>query len=99
VRDDEVYEPARKISVLMMSPPPSNKKLPKEDTKQILMGMARVSKKPLLVGVAAISLGVLWSLEEVEMLVQELVRENKLRPCNATEQVQFDVREGFLLSC
>jgi len=42
VRDDEVYEPARKISVLMTSPPPSNKKLPKEDTKQILMGMARV---------------------------------------------------------
>ena len=60
------------------------------------MGMCLVSVRPLLVGVAAVRLGSLWSLEETEELFQALMDEGKIRPINDQEKRRFDLREGYV---
>lgn len=79
------------------APPPAMRKLAPADAKQVLMGMVSISARPLLIGVAAVRLGVLWSLEETEKLFQDLVDDGKIRPISKLEQDEHGLHEGFVL--
>lgn len=79
------------------SPPPSPRRLSETDAKQALMGMVTVSQRPLLIGVAAVRLGTLWSLDETEALFSELVDEGKLRHISKEEQRLHGLHEGYVL--
>jgi hypothetical protein len=72
------------------------KRLPKSDAKQVLMGMVTRSQRPLLVGVAAVRLGVLWSIEETEALFEELAEEGRVRRLNREEQRIYGLQEGYV---
>lgn len=79
------------------SAPPPPRRLTKEAAKQAVLGMATVSQRPLLVGVAAVRLGVLWSLDDTETLFAELVEEGDLRPISKEERDTYGLHEGFML--
>jgi hypothetical protein len=79
------------------SPPPSLKKLSPHDAKQALMGMVSVASRPLLIGVAAVRLGALWSLEETENLFHDLVDEGRIRLISKAEQDEHGLHEGYVL--
>lgn len=79
-------------------PPPSLKKLSKQDAKKVILGLAANSLKPLLIGITAVRLGSCWTLEEVEEIFQELVVEGDLRPITQAEKERFDLREGFVIA-
>lgn len=81
------------------APPPALRRLTKEDAKLALMGMATViSPRPLLVGVAAVRLGTMWTLDETESLFEELVEAGRLRPIGKEEQRLFGVQDGFVVA-
>jgi hypothetical protein len=79
------------------SPPPPTHKLSKPDAKQVLMGMVTLSQRPLLVGVAAVRLGFLWSLDETETLFEELIEEGKIRSISKEERDLSGLHEGYVL--
>jgi hypothetical protein len=79
------------------APPPSNKKLSKDEAKQTILSMVTLSQKPLLIGVAAMRLGYCWSLTETEDLFQELLDEGRIRAISKDEMVRYDLRDGFVL--
>jgi hypothetical protein len=61
------------------------------------MGMVAVSQRPLLIGVAAVRLGFLWSLDETEGLFEELVEEGKIRSITKEERDLHGLHEGYVL--
>jgi len=80
------------------SSPPPPRGLTKEAAKQAVLGMAAVSQRPLLVGVAAVRLGVLWSLDDTEALFSELVEAGELRPISREERGTYGLHEGYVLA-
>lgn len=79
------------------APPPSLRKLSREEAKEAIVAMCGLSYKPLLIGVAAVRMGSFWSLEETEKLFQELVSESRIRPITRQEKDRFDLRDGYVI--
>jgi hypothetical protein len=79
------------------TPPPTIRRLSKEAAKQALLGMAVVSQRPILVGVAAVRLGISWTLDETAALFAELVDEKQLRPISPEEREYYGLQEGYVL--
>lgn len=62
----------------------------RSEAKATLLGMAKErGKRALLVGSAAMKLGSLWSLEDVQYLLEDLVDEGLLRRTTRDERTEY----------
>lgn len=71
------------------------KKQSREEAKKTILRHAERREHPVLVGEAALVLGPLWSLTEVESLISEMVREGGIRPITEEEKARWDLRHGY----
>lgn len=53
--------------------------------------------RPVLIGEVSIAIGALWSLEETEELLLQMVGENLIRRLTPDECQAYKVQEGFAL--